>query len=195
MPFFMNGAINTKNCVIWSSENPHVFYKKPLHSEKVIVWMGISKHFYVRPFFFHDTVNGERYLAMLQDHLLPELRRNRKVRSTIFMQDGAPAHISNGVKQFLQNQFGDDRVISRHFRHFWPPRSPEINPCDYWPWKHLQAMVFLRSPPQTREELVRRIKDALATIPLEMTAAAIGNLIPRLEALVREKGNHFQHLL
>ena len=193
--FYINGTINTKNCVIWSAHNPKAYRTIPLHSQKVTVWMGVSKHFTVHPFFFHESVNGERYLAMLDDHLLPELRRNRKVRSTIFMQDGAAPHISGGVKEFLLQHFGNDRIISRHFPHFWPPRSPDLNPCDYWLWGHMQAIVYHQNPPGTKEELICRIREAAANIPRETTAAAIDNLVCRLEAVVQENGGHIEHLL
>lgn len=192
--FYMNGAINTKNCVIWSDENPRAYRSLPLHSGKVTVWIGISKHCVIQPFIFEDTVNGERYLNMLNDHLLPELRRVRKVRSTIFMQDGAPAHILNGVKQFLTQHFGD-RIISRHFPNFWPPRSPDLNPCDYWLWGYLQSKVYQRIPPKDKNELILRIREAIRNITKEMTAAAIDNVLKRLQAVVDERGGHFQHLL
>jgi hypothetical protein len=48
---------------------------KPLHSPRVTVWCGI-----IGPYYFEDeegvavTVNSERYLRMLQDYFLPQLR-------------------------------------------------------------------------------------------------------------------------
>ena len=100
--FYLDGDINSKNCVIWNSSKPNVIVTKPLHSEKVTVWMGVSKDFITRPYFFVGSVDGESYLKMLKEHLLPELRRLRKVRSCIFM----PPHIANSVKQFLLDHFG-----------------------------------------------------------------------------------------
>lgn len=193
--FYMNGAINTKNCVIWSSQNPRAYCTMPLHSEKVTVWMGVSKNFSVLPFFFDESVTGQRYLSMLNNHLLPSLRRNRKLRSCVFMHDGAPAHIFRDVKDFLLQHFGNDRVISRHFPQFWPPRSPDLNPCDYWLWGHLQAAVYHRDAPNTKEELMDRITQAAASISQDTTAAAIDNLVCRLEAVVSEDGGHIEHLL
>ena len=48
------------------------------------------------------------------------------------MQDGAPPHIARRVKDLLGTSFGDNRVLSRHFPHAWPPRSPDLSPYDYW---------------------------------------------------------------
>ncbi|GBN90917.1 hypothetical protein AVEN_239312-1, partial [Araneus ventricosus] len=51
------------------------------------------------------------------------------------MQDGAPPHIAATVKQLLNLHFGNGRIISRHFLTAWPPRSPDLNPCDFWLWR------------------------------------------------------------
>ncbi|GFW47112.1 uncharacterized protein TNCV_55651 [Trichonephila clavipes] len=52
--------------------------------------------------------------------------------TTVFMQDGAPSHIIRCVKQVLRCHFSDDRIIRQHFHTPWPPRSPDLNPCDFW---------------------------------------------------------------
>ncbi|GFW10919.1 hypothetical protein TNCV_4458941 [Trichonephila clavipes] len=39
--------------------------------------------------------------------------------------------LKKGVKDLLRTSFGEDRMLSRHFRHDWPFRSPDLNPCDY----------------------------------------------------------------
>ena len=82
--FYMNGVINTKNCLIWSTENTRAYLTKPLHSEEVTVWMGISKNFSCRPFFFDDTVNGERYLSMLKKRFFLELRRKKSSNNDLY---------------------------------------------------------------------------------------------------------------
>ncbi|GFS73246.1 uncharacterized protein TNCV_4571651 [Trichonephila clavipes] len=61
------------------------------------------------------------------------------------MQDGAPPHITRCVKDVLKHHFTEERVISRQFLHLRPPRSPEINPCDFWLWGHLRQLNTLRS--------------------------------------------------
>ncbi|GBN71924.1 hypothetical protein AVEN_250459-1 [Araneus ventricosus] len=63
------------------------------------------------------------------------------VDSTIFMQDGAPPHIATAVKQLLNLHFGNDRIISRHFPTAWPPRSPDLNPCNFWLWGYLKDVL------------------------------------------------------
>ncbi|GBN19082.1 hypothetical protein AVEN_23803-1 [Araneus ventricosus] len=45
--------------------------------------------------------------------------------------DGASPHIARPVQALLHAHFGNDRVISRSFPIAWPPRSPDLNPCDF----------------------------------------------------------------
>ncbi|GFU87571.1 uncharacterized protein TNCV_2934931 [Trichonephila clavipes] len=79
---------------------------------------------------------------MLQNRIIPSLADKHLLERTIFMQDGAPPHIARRVKDLLRRSFGDDRVLSRHFHHVWPPRSPDLSPCDYWLWGYLKSQVY-----------------------------------------------------
>ncbi|GBN77327.1 hypothetical protein AVEN_215415-1 [Araneus ventricosus] len=88
------------------------------------------------------TVNGTRYESPSRNQLIPALKHRGCVDSTIFMQDGAPLHIATPVKQLLNLHFGNDRITGRHFPTAWPPRSPYLNPCDFWLWGYLKDVVY-----------------------------------------------------
>ena len=60
------------------------------HAPKVCVWFGYTAQFRLTPFFFPGTVTGENYSNMLRDHVIPQIRRRRRINSTVFQQDGAP---------------------------------------------------------------------------------------------------------
>jgi hypothetical protein len=54
------------------------------------------------------------------------------------MQDGATPHTAKETTRALRGVFieinGKDRIISKGL---WPPRSPHVNPCDFYFWgKH-----------------------------------------------------------
>ena len=102
--------------------------------QKVLVWCGFCSRFAVDPFFFNDTLTGVEYLSMLKEYVEPFLRRKGCIATITFQQDGAPPHINNEVKQYLQQRFSGGRVLSRHFEFNWPPRSPDITPMDYLFW-------------------------------------------------------------
>ena len=68
-----------------------------------------------------------------------------------FIQDGARPHTANVVLDFLYETF-NLRVMSHRFpeRHeggkFWPPHSPDINPCNFFLWDFLKEKVFQSRP-------------------------------------------------
>ncbi|GBO15924.1 hypothetical protein AVEN_120483-1 [Araneus ventricosus] len=125
--------------------------KLPLHSQNVIVWCGFTAAFIFDPFFFKEicpsgpvtcTFIATRYESLLLSYPIPALQQRGCVDSTVFMQDGGPPHIATPVKQLLNLHFGNDRIISRHFQTAWPPRSPDLNPCDLWLWGYLKDVVY-----------------------------------------------------
>ncbi|GBO22048.1 hypothetical protein AVEN_157002-1 [Araneus ventricosus] len=78
--------------------------------------------------------------------------------TSVFMQDGAPPHIARAVHGLLLDHFGDDRVISRIFPIAWSPRSPDLNPCDFWLWRFLKDCVYggnIRNLPELKASIPR----------------------------------------
>ena len=134
--FHLSGHVNKQNMRFWALEQPEPDSNKPLSREKVIVWCAIASNRVIGPYFFENrdgesiTVNSDRYLNMLKKFYLPALRRHNEVDDIIFQQDGAPPHYALVVRSWLEEKFGD-RVISRGFDNFWPPYSPDLNPCDF----------------------------------------------------------------
>ncbi|GFW64835.1 uncharacterized protein TNCV_3066921 [Trichonephila clavipes] len=113
----------------------------PLHSTKVTVWWGFSASFILGPYFFEElgaggsvtcSITGQRYASLLRNKIIPDLQARQCLSRIIFMQDGAPPHITRYVKDVIKHHFRKERVISHQFRHLWPPRSPDLNPCDFW---------------------------------------------------------------
>lgn len=100
------------------------------------------------------------------------------IENIIFMQDGAPPHIFNPVKQFLRNTFGD-RIISRQFPVIWPARSPDLNPADLWLWGYLKERVFLTKP-NSIDQLKESITQNIAAIPADLLRAAVYSIEERL---------------
>ena len=51
-------------------------------------------------------------------------------------EDGAPAHRSVAVRDRLREVFGN-RIIALNHNNEWPPRSPDLTPCDFFLLGHL----------------------------------------------------------
>jgi hypothetical protein len=46
---------------VWASENPRVIHEKMYHAPRITVWVAISSHEGLEPFFFEESENSERY--------------------------------------------------------------------------------------------------------------------------------------
>ena len=57
------------------------------------------------------------------------------------------------------NAGNDDRVLLK-----WPPRSPDLTPCDFFIWGYVKGLVYLPPLPTNVVELKQRISSALETV-------------------------------
>ncbi len=126
---------------------------------------------------------------MLKTHCIPFLKAEHILRKTFFQQDGAPPHIAKAVKSFLLERFPGG-LISRHFPFRWPPRSPDLNPLDFWFWGDLKRIVF-NSPVDYLDDLRERIVDAVSNVPREMLANVINSIPERMKKLRFAGGAQF----
>ena len=67
----------------------------------------------------------------------------------------APCH---GFLVFLArlNQIFGKRFLSLHNNTKWPPRSPDLTPCDFFLWGYLKDKVFM-TPTESLNVLRQRI--------------------------------------
>src|SRR5437588_198499 len=70
--FTLNGHVNRQNCRYRSNENPHWMREEHTqYPEKVNVWAGIVGNHIVGPFFIDGNLNGDKYLELLQNNVVP----------------------------------------------------------------------------------------------------------------------------
>ena len=127
-----------------------------------MVWCGITSACLIGPYFLEDNVTGVSYLAMLDEYLWPAVRYKR----LIFQHDGAPAHYERNVRNWLDHKF-KNLWIGRRGPTEWPPRSPDLTPCDFFLWGYLKDLVY-RQRPSTIAQLRATIERCCQEIPLEM---------------------------
>jgi hypothetical protein len=72
---------------------------------KVVVWCGFTSNRFIGPYLLCDTMNGERYLEMLQNYVWPEISQWENIEELIFMHDGAPSHYAGIVRNWLDDNF------------------------------------------------------------------------------------------
>ncbi|GFX17299.1 uncharacterized protein TNCV_3553061 [Trichonephila clavipes] len=110
------------------------------------------------------------------------------------MQNGATPPIVRQVKALLSANFGDNRVISRHFPDAWPSRSPELNPCDFWLWGFLKDRVYsggIRTLPDLKASIIRLVAEILR----ELLLATIENAIIRFQHVIDVNRAHIVRIL
>jgi hypothetical protein len=94
----------------------------------------------IGPYFFEDetgnavTVISDRYVRMVNEFLLPELRRRDMDLATFwFQQDGATAHTARQSMNTLRTVF-EHRISPRYGDFSWPARSVDLSACDLFSW-------------------------------------------------------------
>ena len=79
----------------------------------------------------------------------------------IYQQDGAPPHFHHDVRGYLNDTL-THRWIGRVSQDDspllpWPPRSPDLTPCDFFLWGYVKDHVFV--PPMHLDLAELRSKD------------------------------------
>ncbi|GBO39648.1 hypothetical protein AVEN_204140-1 [Araneus ventricosus] len=108
------------------------------------------------------------------------------------MQDDAPLHIATPVKQLLNLHFGNDRIISRHFPTAWPPRSPDLNPCNFWLWGYLKDVVY-GGQIANLAELKNRITQHIHNITNETFRSVVEHAVLSFQLIGENGRQHIEH--
>lgn len=200
--FCLNGEVNRHNCRYWSDENPH--WMEQVHTQrpqKVNVWCGIIGGHIIGPYLINGNLNSARYLALLQESIVPDLIRlfpndndpNLVAEHIWFQQDGAPPHFGIEVREFL-NQTFPGRWIGRRGTIEWPARSPDLNPLDFFLWGHTKNLIY-KNRPQNVEELQARILHEIQNISQNAIVNTLQNFVHRIHYCQEVNGEHFEHLI
>lgn len=184
--FKLDGMVNKRNWVTHDYENPHTQVEVPQKAPGLSVWLGVHSGGLIGPFFFNKTVTGDTYLTMLKNDIIPSLMTLPQYNQILFMQDGAPPHWSLAVREFLGETFGAN-WIGRDGPIQWPPRSPDLTPCDFFLWGFLKDLVY-RKKPRSLNELRQSIIDSCSQITKEMCKKACQSVKVRLENCVGKEG-------
>ena len=190
--FHINGRVHKHNCRYWSKENPHWFSEQPLHSPRITVWAAIWQGGLIGPYFFEENVDGPAYLQMLKDFFLPIIQAKGLAEDIIFMQDGAPPHWSKNVRSWLDVTW-PERWMGRGSTNLpWPPRSPDITPCDYFLWGYLKSIVY-KNEYKTINDLKKKIKQVCDEhLSTDVCERALQDYQRRLQKCVERGGKHIE---
>ncbi|GBN38054.1 hypothetical protein AVEN_196045-1 [Araneus ventricosus] len=112
-----------------------------------------------------------------------------------FQHDGAPAHFSIDVRNYLNDTFGA-RWIGRGGPVPCPPLSPDLLSLDYFLWGHLKSLVY-PTPVDSDEDPVARISvDAARVREIPAIFERVRqSLHLRCQACIAVGGRNFEQLL
>jgi hypothetical protein len=196
--FSQDGIINSHNMHIWAEENPHAMVVRA-HQQRfsINIWCGILGDTLVGPHILPPRLNGQDYRHFLE-YILPTLLEDVPLatrRNMWFLHDGAPAHFSLEARDQLDAAY-PLRWIGRGGPVAWPPRSPDLNPLDYFLWGHLKSLVYEQEVPN-RPELHQRITDGCVAIQTTdgVFERVRHSLTRRLQTCIDVQGRHFEQLL
>jgi hypothetical protein len=179
--------VNKQNNRIWADSDPVIGIETALHDLKVLVWCAISAAKIYGPYFFSASVNQNNYLSMLKDFFWPKQLRTADYKKYFFQQDGATPHTANRVQTWLTTKFGEKFVNKK----MWPPRSPDLNPCDYYLWGHLKATAY-NPLPKTIDELKANIERDCKKLNSQILTPIFSNLKKRCELILSADGGHIE---
>jgi len=129
-----------------------------------------------------ETLNGERYLKLLQKYLL-QAYPGLKEKKFKFVQDNAPSHRYSEVIDWLEEK-GVEKL-------YWPPQSPDMNLIE-GVWNEmkyrLRGKVF-----QNKDKLWTGVKKEWRSISKDFIKDLYESLPRRISALEEAEGKHTKY--
>ena len=111
---------------------PECLKKTLKFPSKIMVWGAISVHGPSRLHIVEGTMNGAKYISMLNSRLLPQIRNWFEQEPCIFQQDSAPCHTAKAVYAWFKTN--KIKVLK------WPGNSPDMNPIESM-WNQLKDEI------------------------------------------------------
>jgi len=106
-----------------------------------------------------------------------------------YQQDGATCHFSNASMREIESFFKTELS-----KTFWPPRSPDLTPADFFLWALLKGKVY-KNTPRTFEQLKDGICQEIQIVNFDTWGKVFQNLEKRIQVGLELKGDQFQHRL
>ena len=122
----------------------------------------------------------------------------QNIPTFIFQHDGSPANFHCEVRQYLNTVLpgrwrgrasGNNQPLM-----LWPPRFPNIRPCDFFLREYVKDRVFLPPLPRDLAELKSRIIAAVKNIDAPMLTRVWQELEYRIDVCRVTRGAHIEHL-
>ncbi len=142
----------------------------------LMVWRCISAYSMGSLHVLEGTMNAERYIKVLEQHMLPSRQRLFQGRPCVFQQDNAKPHTAAITTAWLRSR--RVRVLN------WPACSPDLSPLENI-WRIIKRKIRQRRP-QTLQQLETYIRQEWDKIPTPKLQKLITSM-PRCLQTVEKK--------
>ena len=150
--FYLHGGHNVRNDKIWAMFQPDLLLEQPLNDHKVVVWSALAAKKLYGPYFFTETLSGIT-IFIFSNIIFGRNPNVSKTSNNLLSTKWPSATQKERGPDMAKTQIRDRFIKSAQ----WPPRSPDLNPCDFSLWGTLKQKVY-NPRPANIEELKKNIK-------------------------------------
>uniref|UniRef100_A0A8C1ZAB2 Tc1-like transposase DDE domain-containing protein n=1 Tax=Cyprinus carpio TaxID=7962 RepID=A0A8C1ZAB2_CYPCA len=125
------------------------------------------------------SINAERYIQVLEQHMLLSRRRLFQGRPSIFQHDNARPHTASITTSWLRRR--RIRVLK------WPACSPDLSPIENI-WCIIKRKMRQRRP-KTVEQLEACIRQEWDNIPIPKLEELVSSVPRRLQTVIKRRGD------
>lgn len=191
------GIFNRHNTRHWSQTNEFITFTREQQGR-----FGFSVSCFIlggriKYEIFEERLSAARYLQILRNNLpdlLDEIPLGH-LPEIYFQQDGAPAHNSHNVTQYLNDNFPDHWIGTRGPAN-WPPRSPDLSVLDFFLWGFIKNKIYSVRH-ETKNDLRVATQQAFTELqerPI-IIINALNSIRKRCEMCITKNGNVFEQYL
>ena len=191
--FVLKQNPNRQTDRFWAPFNPHECVEtKEQGGKKAMCWVGLVEGKVLGPVWFEGNMTGEVYREEVLEFVWNKVKGVATRKGYWFMQDGASSHTTNDNMRFLHSKF-HDRIISNKNEVIWPPKSPDMNPLDFFLWGHTMSHIF-RCQPRTLTDMKDMVDDFCRSLDADLIKKVCRSVHSRAKLCLEQEGGHFEHI-
>ncbi len=194
-------TVSKWKCVLWSDESkfdilvgnhgrrvlrakeegdlPACYQHSVQKPASLMVWGCISAYGMGRLHVLEGTMNAERYIKVLEQHMLPSRWCLFQGRSCVFQQDNAKPHTAAITTAWLRSR--RVRVLN------WPACSPDLSPIENI-CRIIKRNICHRRP-RTLQQLETYIRQEWDQIPTPKLQKLITSMPRHLQTVLKRRGD------